>query len=62
MAVAVLSNELDDDTVETHPVLRAVDHVVACNTGIQKPDRRAFQRVLLLTGVGPEQATQSVPQ
>ncbi len=51
MAVAVLSNELDPATVASHPVLRVVDHVVTCNTGIQKPDRRAFQRVLLLTGI-----------
>ena len=51
VTVAVLSNELDASTVASHPVLRAVDHVVTCNTGIQKPDRRAFQRVLLLTGV-----------
>ena len=54
ITVAVLSNELDDDTIETHPLLGAVDHVVACNTGIQKPDRRAFQRVLLLTGIEAE--------
>lgn len=56
ITVAVLSNELDDDTIAVHPVLRSVDHVVACNTGIQKPERRAFQRVLLLTDVDAEQA------
>lgn len=54
IVVAVLSNELDDRTVTDEPVLQAVDHVVACNTGIQKPDRRAFQRVLLLTGAAAE--------
>ncbi|MEO1060576.1 MAG: HAD-IA family hydrolase [Actinomycetota bacterium] len=47
IVVAVLSNELDEASADALP---PVDHVVACNTGIQKPDRRAFQRVLLLTG------------
>ncbi len=51
LTVAVLSNELDNATIATHPLLQRVDHVVSCNRGIQKPDRRAFQRVLLLTGI-----------
>ena len=49
--VAVLSSELDDTTIATTPLLDEVDHTVVCTTGIQKPDRRAFQRVMLLTGI-----------
>ncbi len=51
ITVAVLSNELDDHTINNTPMLRSVDHVVVCSAGIQKPDRRAFQRVMLLTGI-----------
>ncbi len=48
IATAVLSNELDDRTIASTPLLQQVAHVVSCTTGIQKPDRRAFQRVMLL--------------
>ena len=48
---AVLSNELDDHTIASTPLLQQMDHVVSCTAGIQKPDRRAFQRVMLLASV-----------
>jgi len=51
ISVAVLSNELDDRTIATTPLLGLVDHVVSCNERIQKPDRRAFQRAMLAAGV-----------
>ncbi len=54
IGVAVLSNELDEHTRTTTPLLDDVDHVVACTTGIQKPDRRAFQRVMMIADVSPE--------
>lgn len=51
IVVAVLSNELDDATIASTPLLDDVDHVVVCAAGIQKPDRRAFQRVMLHAGI-----------
>ncbi len=55
VAVAVLSNELSQDWIADVPLLAAVDHVVCCSdNGIFKPDRRAFQRCVLLAGVSPE--------
>ncbi len=56
LPVAVLSNELDGHTIQSTPLLQQVDHVVSCTTGIQKPDRRAFERVIRLVGVAPEHA------
>jgi putative hydrolase of the HAD superfamily len=51
VTTVILSNELDPDWVDEHPVLAAVDHVVSCaGNRIFKPDRRAFQRCLLLSG------------
>lgn len=48
--VAVLSNEIGADWAKEYPVLELVDHVVNCaDNGIYKPDRRAFQRCLLLS-------------
>ena len=49
--VAVLSNEIRAQWATEYPVLEIVDHVVNCaDNGIYKPDRRAFQRCLLLSG------------
>jgi len=50
IVVVILSNEISHDWVDSVPVLSQVDHVVACSdNNIYKPDRRAFQRCLLLT-------------
>ena len=55
--VFVLSNELDAQLVSSVPLLQAVDRVVLCSdNGIYKPDRRAFQRCLLLAGVEAHEA------
>lgn len=55
ITVAVLSNEISTDWICSVPFLEVVDHVVACSDNkIYKPDRRAFQRVLLLTGTEAE--------
>lgn len=52
VVVVILSNEISLDWIDTMPLLGIVDHVVACSDNkIFKPDRRAFQRCLLLTGV-----------
>ena len=57
IAVAVLSNEMTKDWARTIPLLATVDHVVACaDNNIFKPDRRAFQRCLLLADTEPERA------
>jgi 2-haloacid dehalogenase len=51
VTTAILSNELDPAWIDAHPVLGEVDHVVACSDNrIFKPDRRAFQRCLFLSG------------
>lgn len=53
--VAILSNEISPDWSTSVPLLSTVDHVVACSdNNIYKPDRRAFQRCLLLTGSAAE--------
>lgn len=53
--VVILSNEISMDWMSSIPLLEAVDHVVACSdNNIFKPDRRAFQRCLLLTGADAE--------
>jgi len=57
MQVAVLSNEIDREWVKQSSVLACVDHVIACSdNGILKPDRRAYQRALLVSGCAPERA------
>ena len=53
--VAILSNELSVEWVGRVPLLQQVDYVVCCSdNGIYKPDRRAFQRCLLLSGAEAE--------
>jgi len=55
MQVVVLSNEIDREWVKHSSVLAHVDHVIACSdNGILKPDRRAYQRALLVSGCVPE--------
>ena len=47
--VAILSNEISEAWELSDDVFSIVDHVVACSDNrIFKPDRRAFQRCLLL--------------
>ncbi len=53
----VLSNEISESWSADVPVLGMVEHVVNCaDNGILKPDRRAFQRCLSLTGCRAGQA------
>jgi putative hydrolase of the HAD superfamily len=55
--VVVLSNEIDRAWIPNSPLLSTVDSVLACtDNGILKPDRRAYQRALLLTGCTAERA------
>jgi len=55
ITLAILSNEISRDWADNVPLLSTVDHVVACSdNNIFKPDRRAFQRCLLLTGAEAE--------
>lgn len=55
LTVVILSNEIDPGWTATHPVLGEADHIVNCaDNGIFKPDRRAFQRCLLLSGANAE--------
>ncbi len=57
IVIAILSNELSKEWGQFVPLLQAVDHVVCCSdNGIYKPDRRAFQRCLLLSGFTAERA------
>ena len=54
--VVVLSNEISTEWVLDEDLFGSVDHVVSCaDNKIWKPDRRAFQRCLLLTGKRAEQ-------
>jgi HAD superfamily hydrolase (TIGR01509 family) len=56
ISVMVLSNELDPEWADRIPMLTEVDKIVACSdNGIFKPDRRAFQRCMLLAGADPGQ-------
>lgn len=56
LVVAILSNELDRAWVGSMPILSEVDFVVSCSdNGILKPDRRAYERVLLVTRARPEE-------
>lgn len=51
MSVIVLSNELDPTQIEPNAVLSMVDHVICgLDNKIFKPDRRAYQRALLVSG------------
>jgi len=55
ITVAILSNEVSYEWAETVPLLRQVDHVIACtDNGILKPDRRAFERALYVAGTAAE--------
>jgi len=55
LTTVILSNELDRAWVDQIPVLATADHiVVGSDNGIYKPDRRAFQRCLLLTNCSPD--------
>jgi FMN phosphatase YigB (HAD superfamily) len=55
LTVVILSNEIDPGWIATHPVLADADHIVNCaDNRIFKPDRRAFQRCLLLSGATAE--------
>lgn len=57
ITVAILSNEVSHEWAESVPLLRQVDHVIACtDNGILKPDRRAFERALYVTGVTAKHA------
>ncbi len=56
IVVAVLSNELSRSWAATVPLLAQVDHLFPCSdNGINKPDRRAFQRCLLVSGLAAHQ-------
>ncbi len=56
VTVVILSNEISTDWVLSEDLFRQVDHVVSCaDNKIWKPDRRAFQRCLLLVGCDAEQ-------
>ncbi len=49
VTIAILSNEISTDWELSHDLFSAADHVIACSDNqIFKPDRRAFQRCLLL--------------
>lgn len=57
ITVVILSNDLPRDALEHHLVLRRVHHVVSlANAAIRKPDRRAFQRALLVAGATADRA------
>jgi putative hydrolase of the HAD superfamily len=57
MQVAVLSNEIDRAWIEHSAVLSQVDHVIPCgDNGVFKPDRRAYQRALLVSRCTAERA------
>ena len=48
IAVVVLSNDLPEATIEATPLLSAIDDAISlANSAITKPDRRAFERVML---------------
>lgn len=55
IAVVVLSNDLPEATIEATPLLAATDATVSlANSAITKPDRRAFERVMLTRGVSAD--------
>ncbi len=48
IAVVVLSNDLPEETIKATPLLAAIDETVSlAGSAITKPDRRAFERVML---------------
>ena len=48
IAVVVLSNDLPEATIEATPLLAAINDTISlANSAITKPDRRAFERVML---------------
>lgn len=48
ITVVVLSNDLPEATIKATPLLAAVDDTISlANSAITKPDRRAFERVML---------------
>lgn len=56
ICVAVLSNEIDRSWATSVPLLAEVDHIIACSdNGLLKPDRRAYQRALMVTGSSADQ-------
>ena len=56
ICVAILSNEIDPSWATSVPLLAEVDHVIACSdNGLLKPDRRAYQRALMVTGSSADQ-------
>ena len=56
ICVAILSNEIDRRWAASVPLLAEVDHIIACSdNGLLKPDRRAYQRALMVTGSSADQ-------
>ncbi len=56
ICVAILSNEINPKWADSVELLASVDHIIACSdNGVLKPDRRAYQRVLMVTGSSAEQ-------
>ncbi len=56
VCVAILSNEIDRSWATSVPLLDEVDHIIACSdNGLLKPDRRAYQRALMVTGASADQ-------
>lgn len=48
IAVVVLSNDLPEETIKATPLLASIDDTVSlAGSAITKPDRRAFERVML---------------
>lgn len=48
ITVVVLSNDLPEATIKATPLLAAIDDTISlANSAITKPDRRAFERVML---------------
>lgn len=57
LCTVILSNELDRGWLDGSDLASVTDEmVVGADNGIYKPDRRAFQRCLLATGVAAERA------
>ncbi len=56
ICVAILSNEIDRSWATSVPLLAEVDHIIACSdNGVLKPDRRAYQRALMVTDSSADQ-------
>jgi len=56
ICVAILSNEINPKWADSVELLASVDHIIACSdNGVLKPDRRAYQRALMLTDSSAEQ-------